>query len=70
MEASTPSWREELESWLRPLVAALGDRRLGRISPLYVAGLIGPGDRKGAGRLTLKRLVWTSGNRGPGLICR
>jgi SRSO17 transposase len=46
MEASTPSWRDGLESWLQPFVAALGDRRRGRMCPLYVAGLIGPGDRK------------------------
>lgn len=46
MEPATPSWREELEIWLRPFIAALGDRRRGRMCPLYVAGLIGPGDRK------------------------
>ena len=47
MEPMTPSsWREELESWLKPFVAALGDLRRGRMCPLYVAGLIGPGDRK------------------------
>jgi SRSO17 transposase len=46
MESSTPSWRDELETWLRPFIAALGDRRRGRMCPLYVAGLIGPGDRK------------------------
>ncbi|HEY5412076.1 MAG TPA: IS701 family transposase, partial [Caulobacteraceae bacterium] len=46
MEPSTPLWREELETWLKPFVAALGDRRRGRMCPLYVAGLIGPGDRK------------------------
>jgi SRSO17 transposase len=46
MKPSTPSWRDELDSWLQPFVAALGDRRRGRMCPLYVAGLIGPGDRK------------------------
>jgi SRSO17 transposase len=46
MEASAPSWRQELETWLQPFVAALGDRRRGRMCPVYVAGLIGPGDRK------------------------
>ena len=46
MEAGTPSWRLELETWLKPFVEALGDRRRGRMCPFYVAGLIGPGDRK------------------------
>src|ERR1700740_799051 len=31
-------WENELERWLKPF--------LGRLGPLYVAGLIGPGDRK------------------------
>lgn len=46
MKPTTPSWRDELETWLRPFVEALGDRRRKRMCPLYVAGLIGPGDRK------------------------
>ncbi len=46
MGPATPWWREELEIWLKPFVTALGDRRRGRMCPLYVAGLIGPGDRK------------------------
>jgi SRSO17 transposase len=46
MKPMTPSWRGELEAWLEPFVQALGDRRRKRMCPLYVAGLIGPGDRK------------------------
>jgi SRSO17 transposase len=46
MKPVTPSWRGELETWLKPFVEALGDRRRKRMCPLYVAGLIGPGDRK------------------------
>lgn len=46
MNPVTPPWREELERWLKPFAEALGDRRRGRMCPLYVAGLIGPGDRK------------------------
>ena len=45
MEPMTPSRRKELETWLKPFVSALGDRR-GRMCSPYVAGLIGPGDRK------------------------
>lgn len=43
---SVTRWREELSTWLKPFIQALGDRRRGRMCPLYVAGLIGPGDRK------------------------
>ena len=39
-------WRDDLEAWLRPFVAALGHKTRGRMCPSYVAGLIGPGDRK------------------------
>ena len=39
-------WRDDLEGWLAPFVAALGHKTRGRMCPAYVAGLIGPGDRK------------------------
>ena len=39
-------WRGDLETWLAPFVAALGHKTRGRMCPAYVAGLIGPGDRK------------------------
>lgn len=40
------NWRGDLETWLAPFVAALGHKTRGRMCPAYVAGLIGPGDRK------------------------
>lgn len=40
------NWRGDLETWLAPFVSALGHKTRGRICPAYVAGLIGPGDRK------------------------
>jgi SRSO17 transposase len=40
------TWRDDLEGWLAPFVAALGHKTRGRMCPAYVAGLIGPGDRK------------------------
>ena len=40
------TWRGDLEIWLAPFVAALGHKIRGRMCPAYVAGLIGPGDRK------------------------
>lgn len=39
-------WRNELEAWLAPFVSALRNKTRGRMCPAYIAGLIGPGDRK------------------------
>lgn len=36
----------ELERWLTPFLGRLGHKTRQRMCPLYVAGLIGPGDRK------------------------
>src|SRR6201989_16713 len=36
----------ELEKWLQPFVERLGNKTRRRMCPAYVAGLIGPGDRK------------------------
>jgi len=40
-------WRAALERWLKPFLAALEHPARRSKCPLYVAGLIGPGDRKG-----------------------
>jgi SRSO17 transposase len=39
-------WRGDLERWLEPFLVALGHPARRRMCPIYVAGLIGPGDRK------------------------
>jgi len=39
-------WGRDLERWLAPFLARLGHKARRRMCPLYVAGLIGPGDRK------------------------
>jgi SRSO17 transposase len=39
-------WNDELEGWLKPFLARLGHKARRRMCPLYVAGLIGPGERK------------------------
>ncbi|MBS1035910.1 IS701 family transposase [Gluconobacter cerinus] len=39
-------WREDLEAWLAPFIEALGHKARARMCPAYIAGLIGPGDRK------------------------
>ena len=44
---STPSdWKDELAYWLKPFLERLGHKARRRMCPRYVAGLIGPGDRK------------------------
>ena len=39
-------WRNELDAWLAPFAAALRNKTRRRMCPAYIAGLIGPGDRK------------------------
>jgi SRSO17 transposase len=39
-------WTEDLERWLAPFLSALGHKARRRMCPAYIAGLIGPGDRK------------------------
>ena len=39
-------WQGGLDRWLAPFVVALRHKTRARISPLYVAGLIGLGNRK------------------------
>ena len=46
MVGRTTDWREELERFLKPFVARLSHKARRRMCPLYVSGLIGPGDRK------------------------
>jgi SRSO17 transposase len=42
-------WREELSAWLAPFLARFDHKARRRMCPLYVAGLIGPGERKSVG---------------------
>ena len=39
-------WRGDLEDWLTPFLAAVRHKSRMRVCPAYLAGLIGPGDRK------------------------
>lgn len=41
-----PDWESDFEQWLTPFVEALGDRRRGHWAPVYLRGLLGPGERK------------------------
>src|SRR5919198_1476477 len=46
MVGRTLDWKEELGRWLKPFLDRLGHRARRQMCPLYVSGLIGPGDRK------------------------
>ncbi len=39
-------WRKRLDKWLAPFLSALGDKRRRQWAPLYIMGLLLPGDRK------------------------
>jgi SRSO17 transposase len=46
MVGRTSDWEDELGPWLKPFLHRLGHKARRRMCPPYVAGLIGPGDRK------------------------
>ena len=39
-------WQTDLDRWLAPFLAGLRHKTRARMCPVYIAGLIGPGDRK------------------------
>src|SRR6185312_14849035 len=44
--STTLRWEDELGRWLKPFLDRLGHKARRRMCPLYISGLIGPGDRK------------------------
>jgi SRSO17 transposase len=46
MADRTSDWKGELERFLKPFLAQLGHKARRQMCPVYVSGLIGPGDRK------------------------
>src|SRR5208337_3585482 len=46
MGSRTSDWKEELGRFLKPFLDRLGHKARRQMCPLYVTGLIGPGDRK------------------------
>src|SRR3974377_2126754 len=46
MAGTRAGWERELGRWLKPFLERLGHKARQRMCPLYVVGLIGPGDRK------------------------
>jgi SRSO17 transposase len=46
MRSILSGWEVDLTQWLKPFLDRLGHKARRRMCPLYVTGLIGPGDRK------------------------
>jgi SRSO17 transposase len=46
MTTPSPDWRAALEAWLAPFLARLGRAEQRRWAPVYLQGLLGPGERK------------------------
>jgi SRSO17 transposase len=46
MGNATSDWENQLERWLKPFLDRLGHKARRRMCPRYIAGLIGPGERK------------------------
>ena len=46
MRSILPDWEIELARWLKPFLEQSGHKARRQMCPLYVAGLIAPGDRK------------------------
>lgn len=46
MALGQPGWDADLECWLAPFLTNLSHRARRAMCPLYIAGLIGPGERK------------------------
>src|ERR671910_1006872 len=46
MGGAKSKWEDELGRWLKPFLDRLGHKARRRMCPLYISGLIGPGDRK------------------------
>ena len=49
MKGSRTDWEGEFRGWLQPFLDRLGHKARRRMCPLYIAGLIGPGDSKSIG---------------------
>src|SRR4030095_16194024 len=59
MVRTRSDWTEALERWLEPFLARLGHKTRERMCPLYIAGLIGPGDRKSVQPMAARFAVGT-----------
>src|SRR6476646_3001960 len=48
------AWDDDLLRWLAPFLGKLGHKARRRMCPLYVSGLIGPGDRKSVSPMAVR----------------
>jgi len=55
MAGTTSHWEDDLQSWLKPFLDHLGHKARRRMCPLYVAGLIGLGDRRSIQPIAVRR---------------
>lgn len=55
------NWQTDLERWLTPFSATLRHKTRARMCPAYVAGLIGPGDRKSIQPMAARTVARQSG---------
>ena len=62
MVGRATDWRAELGRFLTPFVARLSHKARHRMCPLYVSGLIGPGDRKSIQPMAERLAVGTTIN--------
>ena len=46
MTTPSPDWQAAFEAWLAPFLARLGRAEQRRWAPVYLQGLLGPGERK------------------------
>ena len=46
MTSTTAGWQAAFEAWLVPFLARLGRVEQRRWAPVYLQGLLGPGERK------------------------
>ena len=58
MAGRDTDWQYDLERWLEPFLTRLGHKARRRMCPLYIAGLIGPGERKSVQPMSIR---WTPG---------
>ena len=49
-------WQGDLRRWLAPFLSHLGHKARRRMCPLYIAGLIGPGERKSIQPMALRTM--------------
>jgi SRSO17 transposase len=57
MVRRTLYWHDELAAWLEPFLEHLGHKARRRMCPLYIMGLIGPGERKSVQPMTERLAV-------------